>query len=96
MLEALRAGRVNGTLYTGPCACLIGTIANLRHCDYTDIPGLAPDSSRPAEIWFTNIRPRDTPESSEVVALTVQWIEEWFAVAGNALVLANQRPAEEA
>src|SRR3990167_6442464 len=62
VLMALREGRVDGSSYSGTCACLIGTIANLRHCDYEV---LTPDESRPAERFFLAIRPGDTPENSE-------------------------------
>ena len=77
---ALVGGRVNGSVYTGECACLVGTIAKARGCVYDDLPGIAPDSSRPAEQWFMSIHTGDTPESSSVVALTVEWIDEFVAL----------------
>lgn len=55
VLAALKEGRVNGSAYSGECACLVGTIANARHCDYESIPGLRPDARRPAEQWFLGI-----------------------------------------
>jgi hypothetical protein len=83
LLTALRDGRVEGSAYEGPCACLIGTIANLRgeaH-DYLSI-ALRPDSSRPAEVWFLAIAKGDTPATSPVVAITVGWIEDWLREHG--------------
>lgn len=61
LLQALRDGKVDGSTYTGECACLVGTIAKVRGVSYDAIPGLRPDSSRPAEQWFTNIRASTEP-----------------------------------
>ena len=74
---ALQAGRINGSTYTGKCACLVGTIANIQHCGINDIPGLHPDSNRLAERWFLAIAPGDTPENHAVAKLTDEWIGEW-------------------
>jgi hypothetical protein len=78
LLAALREGRVNGSVYDGECACLVGTIANARGCRYNEVPGLLPDSSRPAEAWFLSIGIGDTPERSLVTRITERWIEEWM------------------
>jgi hypothetical protein len=79
LLAALREGRVNGTAYSGECACLVGTIANVRGCAYDAIPDLRPDASRPAERWFLAIATGDAPETSQVVSITVEWVEDWLA-----------------
>ena len=78
---ALQAGRINGSTYTGKCACLVGTIANIQHCGINDIPGLPPDSNRLAERWFLAIAPGDTPENHAVAKLTDEWIGDWLAAA---------------
>jgi len=75
LLAALRAGRVDGSAYQGDCACLVGTIANVRGCLYTQIPGITPDSSRPAERFFLAIRKGDTPATNPIAALAEAWIE---------------------
>ena len=80
LVLALEAGRVDGSVYEGECACLVGTIANVRGCKYSEIPGLEPNSGRPAEQWFMGIRKGDTPDKSAVVKLTMSWIEEFVAL----------------
>ena len=77
LLTALRDGKVDGSTYTGECACLVGTIANARNCNYGSL-GFEPNSSRPAERWFLAIRRGDTPSTSPISALTEQWVEEWL------------------
>jgi hypothetical protein len=79
LLEALRAGRFDGSHYEGECACLVGTLANARKCDYESIPGLEPDSNRPAERWALAIRKGHTPDNNPVAAITAKWVEEWMA-----------------
>ena len=79
---ALKEGRVDGSVYQGECACLVGTIANLRGCNYSQLPELRPDSSRPAEQWFMSIRKGDTAESSVVVKLTLEWIQDFYNLIG--------------
>src|SRR5205807_1712624 len=41
---ALIAGRVEGSAYEGECACLVGTIANVRDVNYLDLGLLQPNS----------------------------------------------------
>jgi len=78
VLEALRAGRVNGSTYHGACACLVGTIANTRHCSINDLGPLRPNSSRPAETFFMSIREGDTPETSQHAKLAAEWVNDWL------------------
>ena len=76
--QALIDGKVDGSVYEGECACLVGTIANIRGVQYDTLAnGIKPNSRRPAEQWFMSIKKGDTPESSSFVKLTVEWIEEY-------------------
>jgi len=78
---ALVEGRVAGSNYEGECACLVGTIANLRGCEYTKIPNLVPDSRRPAEVWFLMIGKGATPENNAAAKQAVAWIDAWPPLA---------------
>ena len=79
---ALIAGKVDGNVYEGACACLIGTIANARHCEYESLidvnPELRPNPNRPAERWFLAILP-GMRISHPIVSVTLAWIDEWTA-----------------
>jgi hypothetical protein len=79
LLAALREGRVDGRVYEGDCACLVGTIANIRGCHYTAVPGLKPNDQRAAEKWFMAIGKGSTPATNPVSAITEKWIVEWLA-----------------
>lgn len=72
-------GKIDGSTYEGECACLVGTLANERRCNYESIPGLKPNSSRPAEVWFFNIRTGDTPTTNKFSGMALQWIDEWLS-----------------
>jgi hypothetical protein len=78
LIEALKAGRVDGSTYTGECSCLVGTIAAARNADFQDLPGLAPNGSRPAERFFMGICKGDTPETNQFSTLALQWCEQWL------------------
>lgn len=85
LLAALREGRVDGSVYTGVCACLVGTLANLAHKSYQGLPGITPDPSRPAERWFMATSKGDAPSNSQICAITEQWVKtamEDFPVEG--------------
>ena len=77
--RAILDGRINGSSYEGECVCLVGTIARERHCAYTAIPSLKPDSSRPAERFFLGINEGDTPETSPASKLALEWVDEWLS-----------------
>ena len=80
LLSALRIGKIDGSTYSGECACLVGTIANARGCNVNKLGTLVPNSSRPAERWFLAITPGITPANNAVAKITEGWIEQWLAV----------------
>ncbi len=65
LLEALRAGHINGSAYEGECACLKGTIAKARGVSYKAM-------NTPAEAWFLGIQKNYKPDNSQVAALEWQ------------------------
>jgi hypothetical protein len=83
LYENLCTGKVNGSVYQGECACLVGTIANVRKENYYKLAiDLKPDSSRPIERWFLAIGTGDTPQSSPVSAITAEWMREFMDKEG--------------
>lgn len=78
VLDALRAGKVDGSVYAGECACLVGTIAQARDCAVYELDALQPNSSRPAEVWFTQIAPGHTPETHQPTKLAAEWVAQWI------------------
>ena len=76
---ALASGIVDGSTYKGPCCCLVGTLAKARDCKETEIPGLMPNPSRPAERFFMGIKSGDTPETNQASKLALEWIDQWIA-----------------
>lgn len=85
----LITGEVDGSCYEDECACLVGTVANLKGVDYKNIEGLLPNADRPAERFFLGISPGDTPEKNEASKLVVEWIDEFLVKC--ALVVSAQR-----
>jgi hypothetical protein len=77
LIDALKNGRVDGSTYTGQCACLVGTIANVRGVDYSS---LEHNASRPIERFFAGISEGDTPETNQASRIAVEWAESWLAM----------------
>ncbi|MCA8326096.1 pentapeptide repeat-containing protein [Burkholderia cepacia] len=79
LIDALKAGRVDGSTYSGECACLVGTIANARGIDVDSSElGIPKDSSRPVERFFMAIRKGDMPETNPASKLALEWAETWL------------------
>jgi hypothetical protein len=76
--QAVIDGKIDGSTYTGICACLVGTIAKVAKKSHLDLPTLKPNSRRPAEIWFLMIKEGDKPKTNNASKLALQWIDEWL------------------
>lgn len=79
LIKAIDEGKIDGRVYTGRCACLIGTIANILNCYPHEIEGIDLDVTSPAERFFLLILPEDTPTTNPVSAMCKQWCEEFMA-----------------
>ena len=83
MVTALRTGNVNGSTYTGKCACLVGTLEN---AGAVDLPHVA---QSPAERWFMPIRKGDKPGDASTggfaAGKALEWIEQYCRLTGIAL-----------
>lgn len=76
---AIAEGRINGSSYEGACACLVGTLANVKGCDYQHLPMLKPNVARPAEQFFLGIKTGDTPATSQFSKLALEWTDQFLA-----------------
>ena len=78
--KAIVEGKIDGSVYRGECACLVGTIANVRKCDVNDLKGnLEGNASRPAERFFMGISKGDTPENNPVSKIVLEWLDQFAA-----------------
>jgi hypothetical protein len=75
--QALQDGTVDGNEYNGDCACLCGTIADLRGCHYTELAHIDPEPRRPAEQWFIGIAYADRPDNNAFAGIALAWLEEF-------------------
>lgn len=83
--EALIDGKINGSVYSGDCACLFGTIAKVRHCDVKELKGVVrPNSNRPIEVFFYSIQVGNTPKNSRHAKCAVEWIDQFVELAKTA------------
>jgi len=88
-IAALRAalvdGKINGSVYSGVCACLFGTIAKAQHCEVNELKGIVrPNSNRPIEVFFYSIQVGNTPKNSRHAKCAVEWIDQFIALAKEA------------
>lgn len=78
LIDAIKNGKVDGSTYQGECACLVGTIANVRGVYYERLGSLKPNSLRPAERFFMGISEGDTPETNQFSKIAYDWGKEWL------------------
>jgi uncharacterized protein YjbI with pentapeptide repeats len=86
--DALLAGQVDDSIYSGSCACLANTLAKahgISNYNGGDINlgnniVFHANAESPREMFFTAIRPGDTPEKNGVARIALQWTEEAIAI----------------
>ena len=76
LLQAIRGGKINGSVYSGECACLMGTIANVAGFPIENY--VYKDVSSPIETWFLQFREGQTPENYSPMKLVEDWILEFL------------------
>ena len=85
LYKAILDGRIDGSSYSGECACFVGTVAKVAGVNYDELVNLKPDGSSPTERWYLGIRKGDTPENSPVSAITADWTKEFMEANGIAV-----------
>ena len=87
--QAIIDGRIDGSTYSGDCACLVGTIANLKKTDTDHLDFIKPNSNRPAERFFMLINRGDKPDTSKWSEIALKWVDQWLhnmhSAFGNAI-----------
>jgi hypothetical protein len=86
--DALLAGQIDGSMYSGSCACLAGTLAKARGISNYNGGDINlgnnivfhANAFSPREMFFTAILPGDTPEKNGVARIALQWTEEAIAI----------------
>ena len=71
-------GKINGSSYTGECACFVGSMQKLatisgRKCVLEEL------ASSPTERFFMGIQTGDTPETNGAAKMVLVWIDEFLA-----------------
>ena len=77
--EKLLAGEIDGSQYEGECACLVGTMANIKNNNVDQIcesiPFYEKGTHNMGETWFLNIKKGDTPDNNQFAAHVLNLIE---------------------
>jgi len=79
LIQAVEKGRINGQVYDGACACLVGTIANFRGQNPERLDGIETNIDSPIEMFFLNIEESNNPYNHEVSRVVHTWLKEWMA-----------------
>ena len=87
--DALIAGKVDGSTYTGECACLAGTLAHARGIanysgqDITNGCTFKASCGSPRERFFPAIPKGATPENNSACKIALEWTNEAIAIRDN-------------
>ena len=88
--EAIVAGRIDGSTYSGECAGLAGTLARAHgeseyHGEFIQCNGFSfrAQYGSPRERWFLMIKPGDTPETNPFARLALEWVDKAIAIRDN-------------
>ena len=95
--KSLLEGKVNGSQYTGTCACFVGTLANGKKESVDNVCNVIPfyqkGTHNMGETWFLNIKEGDKPETNEFSAHVLKLIE--MVETGNYYTISYDEPKKE-
>ena len=81
--DAIRNGKINGSVYDGECACLAGTLSKATGKSWSifkDDSPIAIDASSPRERFFMGIAEGDTPETNPISAIALKWTNKAISI----------------
>jgi hypothetical protein len=87
--DALIAGKVDGSTYSGECACLAGTLAHAKGIQNYNGESIKngctfkADAGSPRERFFLAIQEGDTPENNSACKIALDWTNEAIAMRDN-------------
>jgi uncharacterized protein YjbI with pentapeptide repeats len=99
--SALVDGEVDGSTYSGECACLAGTLAHAKGISRYNgevIEGAVPftaNASSPRERFFLAIREGDTPETNPASQIALEWTDEAIRMRDAIVAQANKKGARK-
>ncbi len=82
--KAIIDGKIDGSTYSGSCACLSETLEKgaifqngKKEKERVKTIMDCRDSGRPAETFFLGIKPGNIPENNQASKLALEWLEEF-------------------
>ncbi len=92
--EILMGGKIDGSVYEGECACLVGTLAHGKSKEVEKvceaIPFYEKGTQNMGETWFLAIHKGDTPENNQFAAHVLKLIE--MVETGKFYTIAYEEP----
>jgi hypothetical protein len=76
--DRIADGKIDGSTYTGECACLSGSLEAEAKIHNRIFNSDLRDSSRPIEKFFLAIKIGDKPSKSQFAKLALEWVDQWL------------------
>lgn len=74
LIQVIKGGGIHGAVYSGVCACLVGSIANLRN---VAVSTMLKDAYRPAERFVLSIERNMIPSSHQQSKILLDFCNKW-------------------
>ena len=81
--DAIRNGKINGSVYDGECACLAGTLSKATGKSWSIFKDDSPieiDASSTLARFFMGIAEGDTPETNPISAIALEWTNKAISI----------------